>query len=552
MPALHASVAPVRRREILGVFGTLIAGACTRAEVPTATFPEPLSRRQARERLGALAAEYERAMADHGLHEWSRYAGRLAEGDQATAAMDKLRRTERAIFEEALDILQHQERTLLPPRQAALWRNGAAGLRLLGDPVGSELTDELEAIINGHRFEHGGRAHSRGELSKMSRSDDPRVRREVRTIEHALHVKAKPVATALLERRRALAGELRQGSFYDALLKLRGVAPKRLDELMGEIFSTTHRRYASILADVARMAGRPRPEPWDLGWGVERLANEPPDDRYPAERAMDVARSIFGDFGIDLDSPKLDITIRDFAFAGQAISVRVPEDVRLVVRPTPGSRFYSTLLHELGHAYAATRTTETHPLFKAYEWVPGLSDPAYAEGLAEVFGRLMDEPEVLRDRVGLTEDEISRTLRARRIGQLVRARRGIGWTWFERTALAQPKSDLDRLSLHVEHRHTGVHVPRNTEPVWATSPFLATYPVYTQSYLLASMMAMQVHQALRVRFGARWRSPEAGEFLTRRAVADGARWTLDEKLLRVTGRGLSSYDLNRFILEQDG
>lgn len=538
----------MRRRLLLGALGTLLAAACSGGRGALATYPAPLTRRQARERLTALAAAYERAMAAHGLHEWSRYAGKLPEGSGSAAAMERLRREERAIFEEAADIVKNQERTLLPPRQAELWRNGALGLALLGDPESAQLADELEAVLDDHGFTHEGRELSRGDLAKMARSDDARARRDARTIEHALHVRAKPLATALLQRRHALAREQRVGSFHDALLRLRGVDVRRLDAVMDQLFKTTHRRYASLVGDIAHRAGRSRAEPWDLGWGVERLADEPRDDRYPAERALPTARAVFARFGIDIDRPKLDVTIRDFAFGGQAISIRVPTDVRLVVRPTPGSRFYSTLLHELGHAYAATRTREEHPLYKAYEWVPGLSDPAFAEGIAEVFGRMMDEPSVLRDLVGLDEDEIRRTLRARRMGQLVRARRAIGSIWFERTALAQPKGDIDALSLLVERRHTGVHVPRGTEPVWAASPFLATYPVYTQSYLLASMVAMQIHAGLRERFGDAWQSAEAGRYLTDRAVADGARWTLDEKLVRTTGHPLSARDLTRFIL----
>jgi hypothetical protein len=150
---------------------------------------------------------------------------------------------------------------------------------------------------------------------------------------------------------------------------------------------------------------------------------------------------------VNLDQPKIDLTIRQFAFSGQAIAIEVPKDVRLVVSPSPGSRFYGTLVHELGHAYAGTRTRPDHVLYAGHEWVPGLSDPGFAEGLAEFFGRLLDEPRVLKDFLGLNDDEATRLIQARRADGLIRLGRLLSSIAFERSALERPDANLDQLSL---------------------------------------------------------------------------------------------------------
>jgi hypothetical protein len=239
--------------------------------------------------------------------------------------------------------------------------------------------------------------------------------------------------------------------------------------------------------------------------------------------------------------------VRDFAFGGQSIGIVIPNDVRMVLNPLPGVRFQGLVLHELGHAYAMTRTREEHPLYKGYEWVPGLMDPGFAEGIAEVFARLLDEPRVLTEHLGLAPDEAERLIHARRMEDVLSIRRALFNIAFERAALEQPDADLDQISLQIERRFSGFYMPPDTEPVWATSAFFATYPVYRQSYTLASLCAVQVREALKKRFGEGWISPEAGKVLTETIVADGARWTFREKMIRLTGRPLEAAPLLAFM-----
>ena len=485
-------------------------------------------------------------MGEHGMHEWSRYAGKSADGPEAQRAMDALRARERGVFDEAYAALLRWGDDLVSPRQAELWRAGQLGLALLGDAKATTLADELEQIINSHRFEHRGKQLGRAELVMMRRSEDPAVRRETRRLEHQLHKKAAPVASELLARRRDLAREHGVRSFYGALLELRGISPKELDELLRTLDVQTRAPFARLLGELGKAVGR-MPAPWDADFAL-RKSVDPPDDRFERARALPAAYALYRAFGIDLEKPKpLDDTVRDFAFGGQTIGIRIPDDVRMVLNPLPGARFQALVLHELGHAYAMTRTTAGEAILKGYEWVPGLFDPGFAEGIAEVFGRLLDEPRVLTEHLGLTPEEAQRLVRARQIEDLLRIRRALAAIAFEAAVLERPDADLDRLSLMLERRYSGFFVPGDAEPVWANTPFLATYPVYIQSYTLAAVCAVQVRKALKARFGERWISPEAGAFLTEKMVADGARWTFREKLIRATGRPLDAGPLIEFV-----
>jgi hypothetical protein len=290
---------------------------------------------------------------------------------------------------------------------------------------------------------------------------------------------------------------------------------------------------------------------WDVDHVLHRQAVVP-HERFPAEKARPVVEGLFRALGFDLAAWKLDITLRDFAFGGQTIALRVPDDVRVVLRQPPGSRYYGLLLHELGHAVAVRSTTAKEPLYKGYEWVPGLLDPAYAEGSAEVFGRLFDVPRVLREHLGLDARDVETVRRARRLETLVSIRRGLVGMTFEREALERDGAVLAALSPAVARRLSGLLVPRDAEPVWAISPFLATYPVYTQSYLLAACVGAQVRQGLLARFGEDWLSPRAGDWLREHFLSDGARWTLNEKLVRTTASRLDAGSLLGFLLASQG
>lgn len=533
----------MHRRSFVSGLTALAAAGCGGAVGPVSA--RAGSSASVRARLDALGERYQTLMVQHGTHEWQRYAGKLVEGPAAQAAMERLRRQEVELFEQARRALRDAPAGSVAPRQVELWRAGATGLTLLGDPEQSRLADELEAVISNHRFEHDGKEVTRKELMQMRRSPDAAVRRLTRTIEHGLHLEAAPIARRLLQRRRALARSLGLESFHAALLRVRGV-DRHAEAELARADRGTRRSMARLRARMRDVVGGSA-APWDVDFALDALTTPPPDERFPAESTLDSAFAFYRALGIDLKTPPIDVTVREFAFGGQAIGVRIPSDVRLVIRPMPGARFTTTVLHELGHAFAMTRTEVDHAITAGYEWVPGLMDPAYAEGVAEVFGRMFDVSEVLTKHFGLMRDEARQLIAQRRLMTLVSVRRSLASVAIERALHDDPDADLDRVSLDLERRYGPTRLPRDAEPVWATSPFLATYPAYTQSYLLAAMVAVQVRDALRARFGRRWLGPDGGVHLQSRLVADGARWTLREKLVRCTGRPLDAGPLLRFI-----
>jgi hypothetical protein len=519
------------RRQALGILAALpLSSACKNA--PSAGVPGG----GASAPLADIAREYEAEMAEHGLAEWSRYAG-VGSAEGAPEKMSALRARERATVQRAA-VVCRERASEIDPREAERWTRSADGLALLDDPEAVALADQLEAILNDFPLERDGKRVSYGELRKLARSENADDRRASRRVLGTLHREAAKVARPLLVRRQKVAA-LRgtTGGYYDALLALRGVTARHL-EVLWQVEQRTATAFRAAREEAKKRAGMTRIAPWDLELAVKKLGDAP-DDSFPAEGAIPLARAFFAALGVSLDQPKVRIDVRDFAFGGQTISVHVPDDVRTVVRPTPGAGFYSTFLHELGHAFASTRNRESNPVFKSYEWVPGMSEPAYEEGVAQIFGLALQEAPVLGAVLpSLSQkDREAYSAHARR-AELFGLRQRLAFLELERAALADPAQDLDALERSIAVKLLGVEGGEDAEPVWATSPFLATYPVYAQSYPLANVLSAQVRATLRRMFGEMWLTAAAGDHLREKLVFDGARTTMDEKLVRATGAPL--------------
>ncbi len=533
----------VSRRSVLALGAASLLGAGCAAQRGVAATRPPDRRR---EQLDELARRYEALMAEHGLFEWSRYAGKLTEGPQSQATIKRLRQAERDVFRRASVMLQDGMPQAVSPRQRSLWLAGHRGLELLGDPEAAALADELEAVVSVGEIPWQGQRVSRKQLTAWRRSQRAEERRNVRRVEHQLHLRAAPIAKKLLLRRKKVAALIGEESFYAALRRLRGV-DQTAEVALRELDLGTRVPFDALRKRARRELQSPL-RPWDLNFVQQTLFELPPHERLPEARNHIIARQILERLGVHFEQG-MNVTERDFGFGGQTIAVSVPDDVRLVVRAAPGLRALGTNLHELGHVFHVSDSRPLHPLYAGYEWVPGLLEPAYAEGVGETLGRLLDLPFVLMEFAGYSESEAARTVEARRARLALGIRRGLAWMEIERSLHEHPEGDLDVMSLAVERRLWG-GLPSDAEPTWATSPFLANYPAYSQSYILASVVALQVRAALRRNLG-NVLSVKAGDHLRSKFVRDGMRWTLREKLIATTGSPLSVSSLIQFMQGAD-
>jgi len=218
-------------------------------------------------------------------------------------------------------------------------------------------------------------------------------------------------------------------------------------------------------------------------------------------------------------------------------------DVRVLGNVEPTERWADTMLHEFGHGIYDLEVRPDVP------WLlRGAAHALTTEGVAMLFGRLVRDPEWLRNVVELPADEldalIPRLIEARRAALLVFARWVLVVTHFERAFYADPDGDLDTLWWDLVERYQLVRRPDDrSAPDWASKIHLAVVPVYYQNYLYGELIASQLDATLTARAGGIVDRPEAGRFLVEKIFAPGATLRWDHLIEQATGEPLTAAHL---------
>jgi peptidyl-dipeptidase A len=221
-------------------------------------------------------------------------------------------------------------------------------------------------------------------------------------------------------------------------------------------------------------------------------------------------------------------------------------DIRVLMNVTDSHDSMSTLLHELGHAVYDLGFDGALP------WLLRDTHLVTTEATAILFGSLAAEREWLAQVLGVDADEAAALeghLRAARAADLlVFTRWVLVMTGFERKLYADPEADLDAAWWALASRYQLLTLPDGRrEPDWAAKIHIAVAPVYYHTYLYGSIVASQLHDALRSAAGGIVDRPEAGELLARRLFAPGLSERWDRLVERATGLPLSVDALAREV-----
>ena len=228
------------------------------------------------------------------------------------------------------------------------------------------------------------------------------------------------------------------------------------------------------------------------------------DDLFPAERMIPALRATLSGLGIDMNAQEgleLDTEPRPLksprAFCAP---IRVPDEVKLVIKPIGGQDDYRALFHEAGHAQHAVNTAAELPFaFKR------LGDNSVTEGYAFLFDNLIRNCHWLREVLGAPKSEdYSKFSRFYKL-------------WYLRRYGAK--------LLYEQELHAGVKDPasRYTELLGnalkvgiAPEKYLEDVDdaYYVAQYLRAWIFEVQMRSYLEREYGPAWfTQPAAGRFL---------------------------------------
>lgn len=258
------------------------------------------------------------------------------------------------------------------------------------------------------------------------------------------------------------------------------------------------------------------------------------DDRFPAAKLLEVYRGTMAGLGINVDAQK-NIEIDSLARPRKScrafcMPISVPNDIRLVIRPTGGQSDYQSLFHESGHAqHYAWASESLRPEFKHS------GDYALTETYAFLFNHLISDRAWLTGFLGFRDNQDF--IRSSLLARLITVRRHVAKLIYERE-LHAGEDPGGSAQAYAELQTTATK--------FKTGPTEFLFDLddgfYSASYVRAWAFEAQLREHLKTRFGQQWwASRQAGNFL-KEMWETGDRYTADEMAAQV-GTGPIAFDL---------
>lgn len=259
-------------------------------------------------------------------------------------------------------------------------------------------------------------------------------------------------------------------------------------------------------------------------------------DRYDAgfepERMMEVAFRQMREMGLDAAQNgrvRFDTEERPAkqprAFCS---TVRVPEEVYVVLRPRGGHTDYRTFWHELGHAMHFASVDPDRP-FRDKR----LGDNSVTEGFAMLWDHLTLDPSWLKRYTGLSAGEVGELKFELAVAELYLLRRYAAKLRYELMLHRSPPGEVSQTYAELLTDATAFRFPEGDSLIDVDPGFYAAR--YLRAWMLEAMMA----DALRERYDEDWyRNPRAGPFV-QHLMSRGQAHAADRLAEEVAGQPLS-------------
>lgn len=397
------------------------------------------------------------------------------------------------------------------------------------------LRNRIDQTIVNYRPQIGGVKVSRVERSEMLRSHPGRsLRQEAWLAKGTLADEIETDVRQLIVRRQALARQQGYDGFVSWALETIGLDRQWVEGFLRELDRRTDEVYRAWLAQAAqRLSLKDGLRPWDLAFAANQELSLC-EAAFPRDRSLPAARTAADGLGLADAAAGVRVDLAEIPYAALCYAVRPPDDVRILLSPQDGRVHYDVLFHEFGHALHWRCLGPTSP---ALRW----ESPAFNEGMACLWERLVSEPEWLIEQVSIGSRQVDSYRQAWAKRAIYRLRLRIAQVTFEFHAYQAPGSDLRALFRDIYSAHLGV--PYDEVNGWSDNPFWTSHPVYLQNYLIGEAVASQTLAALRRRFGRLIGKPQVGAWLEEQYYTPGASLPWIQKVDRATGAPLSSTDL---------
>ena len=413
-------------------------------------------------------------------------------------------------------------------RRLTVWKRMIFDKLLTGDPALMKQGQELSDAIMAYPYPLPNNPEGTiADVRHILRTEpDREIRRQAWACTEPLAIELKDKMLDFHAQRNQRAKQLGWANCADFILDQQGTGLKRARTLLETLYRETEDEYRTLLEERAERFGIQEIEPWDtqflLDGGIDI-----PEEFFPREGITQRLQQFSEQHGIPMDKLGIRPEYFDIPWNGVCFTVNHPKDVRIVCNPRDGYVYYRVMFHELGHGLHTVLNEQSEPVFW-HEPSPS------AEGIAETFAYFTREPQWLME-LGIPEARVGKVLRALLAPWFfyLRQRGALGLFGFD--IYESPDQDLDELLGQIESRITLCRA--DATPRWTANAWFVGGATW-HNYVVADMVASQLHQGMRQHAGPVWANKEAIEFLRERylAVGDAVSWT--DKVKDISGSDL--------------
>ena len=431
-----------------------------------------------------------------------------------------------------------------PPDEDMRWQRYLRAFSTMGfvDSAVKALTDKVSTWEAKSTVAFGGEdIPYRMVPVKLRNEPDPDTRH--RLFDAKLDAMAE-LNTYLLERMTTahdISAQLGFKNYRDMCSALKGVDYRGLEASMEELLHGTERLYIDEMdALLQDKAGLSLTDAWSCDLPFAFKGDEH-DMYFSKDRLVEAFFSTLKGMGMDPESCRnitIDTEDREKktprAFCAP---VKVPDDVRLVIKPVGGWRDYESFFHEGGHAWHFGNTDRRLPAEYRY-----LGDNSVTEGFAFLFNYLVTDRLWLKRHLGF--DESQDYVRFALVNKLMFLRRYASKLVYEmklHQARVSPElGEVYRATLQrgLKFKHTEKHFLEDVDDGF-----------YCAEYLRAWVFEGQLRAAVKEKFGEEWFADKrAGDYL-RELWSYGQKFKADELVQTV---GYIELDVEPLVHEIEG
>lgn len=503
--------------------------------------------------LDTLEHNYEEACIQTGMANWNLYSGEAAHNlDAAKAKFAKifLDSSDKKIIE----VWREKSSALADDtlaRRLELWWRCFLGGSIYSDSAISANENYLQKKITNFKFSYLGNRITLAEISNRLRTEEnQKQRKNYWLITSQLSDNAKDELVELVKLRNEKAKKLGFYNYYSLSLFLQQIKEDWLIKTFSNLEEKTRAPFQEFIESSKKKF---KPEiyqrsvtktrkfhPWDFDAALYRWASIS-DTHFPKDSIFHILHRFHKNIGFKVDSLPIKETIKDIPFGGLNIGINIPLDSRYLLNPITGKRFYNVAFHEYGHALQIVHTNVRYPILKGYEWIPGASCGAYAEGVAELQAEFVNDPEWLRTYTSASQDDAEKYVATRTFSDLYYLRRTLKDFFFEYEMYKNPDQDLAALEREMYKKYLLVEIDSTMPHRFASSIWYTMYPCYYQNYILSKMISAQVYEVIVNKFGSsRISNPEIANWIVKHLYAHGEVQEWYERIRNTTGKSLET------------